>query len=83
MADTTQGDHNMKIQSELDEYVALAEALTVIRDRASRAARRHGTSYGDAYATSFADVANGVDDVVSDMQPTIRRLQEREEHDDE
>ena len=73
----------MKIQSELDEYVALAAVLTTIRDRASRAARRHATSYGDVYHTSFADVANGVDDVVSDMQPTIRRLQEREAHDDE
>jgi len=72
----------MRIQSELDEYVALAEVLTVVRDRASRAARRHGTSYGDAYATSFADVANGVDDVGSDMQPTIRRLQEREAPDE-
>lgn len=73
----------MRIKSELDEYVALAEVLTVIRDRAARAAQRHATSYGDVYHTSFPDVANGIADVIADMQPTIRRLQEREEHDDE
>ena len=72
----------MKIKTELDEYVALAEVLTTIRDRAARAARRHGTSYGDVYHTSFPDVANGIADVIADMQPTIRRLQEREEHDE-
>ena len=72
----------MKIQSELDEYVALAAVLTTIRDRAARAAQRHGTSYGDVYHTSFPDVANGIADVIADMQPTIRRLQEREEHDE-
>ena len=67
----------MKIQSELDEYVALAAVLTVIRDRASRAAQRHGTSYGDAYATSFADVASTAESELMKIAGNMSTLRRR------